>query len=158
MPRRPYKKLPTKQDSIYSSYEVAKLINYVMKDGKKSVAERVVYASFDLIKANHKADPMDILHKAIEQVAPNHEVKAKRVGGASYLVPQETRSARKIFLALNWIVNAAIARSNKEFRSTENKIATELMEASQGLGEAVNKKRQVEKLAEANKAFSHFKW
>ncbi len=158
MPRRPYKRVPVKPDSIYNSLEVAKLINYVMKDGKKSVAERLVYDAFDSIKELQKTDPLTVLHKAVEQVAPNHEVKPKRVGGASYLVPSETRPTRRIFLALNWILNAALARSNKEYRSTDKKLATELIEASQGLGEAVNKKKQVEKLAEANKAFAHFKW
>ena len=157
MPRRPYKRRPVLADKLYQSTEVAKLINYVMRDGKKSVAETVVYKAFEKIKSQ-KQDPLDILHKAIENVAPNHEVKPKRVGGASYLVPTETRTARKLFLALSWILNAATTRSNKEYRSAVNKLAAELVDASQGLGEAVNKKRQVEKLAEANKAFAHFKW
>lgn len=158
MPRRPYKRVPVKSDPIYSSREVAKLINYVMKDGKKSVAQKLVYSSFDIIKNSQKKDPLEVLRKAIEEVGPVHEVKPKRVGGASYLVPTETRPSKKIFLALNWIINAAVARSNKEYRTTSKKLATELIEASQGLGEAVNKKKQVEKLAEANKAFAHFKW
>ncbi len=105
-----------------------------------------------------KLDPLKVLHDALQNVAPLHEVKPRRVGGASYLVPTETRPTRRLFLGFNWIVNAAAARSNKEYHSFANKLATELLEASKGEGEAVGKKKQVEKLAEANKAFAHFKW
>ena len=157
MPRRPYKRIKTKPDFIYQSYEVSKLINYVMLDGKKSIAQKIVYSVMDMIKKK-SSDPVAILQTSIENVAPDHEVKPKRVGGASYLVPIETRSSRKIFLALNWIINAAKARPTSEFKKFDQKLAAELLDASNGLGEAVNKKKQVEKLAEANKAFAHFRW
>lgn len=157
MPRRKYKKNIVKPDQIYGSFEVAKLVNYVMMAGKKTVAEKVVYDMMNKIKTLEK-DPLDVLHKALENVAPLYEVKPKRVGGASYLVPQETRPQRKIFLAFNWIVNAAKSRSSKEFKSMSDKLCAEIMDAYNDLGDAVNKKKQVEKLAEANKAFAHFKW
>lgn len=157
MPRRSYKKRKIKLDPIYKSRETAKLINYLMHDGKRSTASRLVYLTFEMIK-KQKQNPLEALYKAIENVAPAFEVKPKRVGGASYLVPTETRSSRKIFLALNWIINAALARSNKEYKSFDKKLFSEITDACNNRGEAVNKKRQVEKLAEANRAFAHFKW
>jgi small subunit ribosomal protein S7 len=157
MPRRPYKKITIKQDPIYNSYEAAKLINYILKDGKKSVAERIVHKVFDRF-SKEKNDPLKILDQAINNVAPTHEVKPRRLGGASYLVPVEVRRERRLFLALNWIIEAANSRSNKEYKKFENKLYTELLEASKNQGNAVNKKLQTEKLAEANKAFAHLKW
>lgn len=157
MPRRPYKKRLIQPDRIYNSFEIAKLINYVMVDGKKTVAEKIIYSAFEEIKSK-KENPTEVLHNAIENVAPNYEVKPKRVGGASYLVPSETRPSRRTFLALNWIIEAAKTRSSKEYHQFNKKLASELIDASKGLGEAVNKKKQVEKLAEANKAFAHFRW
>ncbi|MFQ5452158.1 MAG: 30S ribosomal protein S7 [Candidatus Paceibacterota bacterium] len=157
MPRRGYKKITTHKDPIYSSYEVAKLINYVMRDGKKTVAQRGVYSALKKIKSK-KLDPINVLSNAIINVSPIKEVKSKRVGGASYLVPMDTRPSRRIFLALNWIVDAANKRPNKEYKSFDEKLAAELIDAYSDQGQAVEKKRQVEKLAEANKAFAHFRW
>lgn len=157
MPRRGYKRLPVKKDAIYNSFEVAKLINYIMVDGKKSVAQDLVYKAFDEIKKN-KLDPMEVLRKSIANVAPNKEVRPRRVGGASYLVPMDTRNERKMYLALNWIVEAAQARPNKQYKTFDKKLVAELMDAYQNQGEAVNKRLQVEKLAAANKAFAHFAW
>jgi len=157
MPRRPYKKTKTIPDLVYNNYQVAKLINYVMRDGKKSVAEQVVYKAFEIIKQK-KLSPLQVLSTAIDNVAPSHEVKARRVGGASYLVPMDTPTSRKLFLSLNWIIEGANLRSNKEFHSFEEKLAVELMEAYEGKGKAVEKKNQIEKLAETNKAFAHFRW
>lgn len=157
MPRRAYKKNIVKKDMIYNSYEVSKLINYVMIGGKKTVAEKVVYEALSLIKEQN-LDPLEIMRKAINNVAPLHEVKARRVGGASYLVPSDTRQERKLFLSLNWIVDGASSRSSKEYKSFSKKLFAELMDASNELGSAVNKKKSVEKVAEANKAFAHFKW
>ena len=157
MPRRPYKKRQTEPDTLYQNNEVAKLIAYVMRDGKKTVAEQIVYAALDEMK-KHTLSPVEALHTAINNAAPQHEVKPKRVGGASYLVPIETRPSRKIYLAFQWIIAAARARSSKEYRSFDKKLYAELMDAYKGEGEAVNKRKQVEKLAEANRAFAHFKW
>jgi small subunit ribosomal protein S7 len=157
MPRHQYKKQTVTNDPVYNSLEVSKLINYIMLDGKKSVAESIVYNVLEKLK-EHDADPMKILYKAISNVAPSLEVKPRRLGGASYLVPQEVRKERKLYLALNWMVDAARAKSNKEFHSFEDKLLTEILDASNNQGQAMNKKLQAEKLAEANKAFSHLKW
>jgi len=157
MPRRNYKKKEIKPDLIYRSKEMTKLINYVMRDGKKTVAEKLVYSAFDMIK-KQKLNPLEVLHKALENVAPLQEVKPRRIGGASYLVPIETRVSRRLFLALNWLIEAAMSRSNKEYQRFDQKLYKELMDAYQGQGEAVAKRKQVEKLAEANRAFAHFRW
>ncbi len=157
MPRRPYKKQPVKPDEVYNSLEVAKLINYTMIDGKRAVAAGLVYDLIDQLKKDGQ-DPLKILHQAIENVAPIYEVKPRRLGGASYLVPIEVRRERKLFLALNWIINAAKARPNKEFHTFSQKLLAEISEASKNQGQAVAKKLQTEKLAEANKAFAHLKW
>lgn len=157
MPRRQYKRQPVKPDPIYNSLEVAKLINYVMLDGKKSVAENLVYGMMDEIKKENK-DPLTVLRQALANVSPTYEVKPRRLGGASYLVPTEVRKDRKLFLALNWIVDAAKSRSNKEFNSFHKKLLSEVNEAANNQGAAVGKRAQTEKLAEANKAFAHLKW
>ncbi len=157
MPRRPYKKQPAKTDPIYTNYEVSKLINYVMVDGKKTVAKRIVYEVLKKME-KEKQDALNVLRQAIANVAPTVEVKPRRLGGASYLVPIDVRRERRLFLALNWIIEAAGTRSNKEYKTFANKLYTELMEASKNQGNAVNKKAQTEKLAEANKAFAHLKW
>jgi len=157
MPRHPYQKRIVLPDKIYQSYEVAKLINYVMKDGKKTVAEKIVYKVLDKIKESGK-NPLEVLHQAINNVAPNFEVRPRRLGGASYLVPMEVNKERRLFLALNWIVNAAKARSNKEYKTFIEKLFSEISDAANNQGQAVAKRLQVEKLAEANKAFAHLRW
>ena len=157
MPRHQYKKRAPSEDPIYKSLEVTKLVNYITKDGKKTVARKIVY---DVLKRfeEEKKDPIKVLHQAIHNVAPNFEVKPRRLGGASYLVPIEVRRDRKLFLSLNWIIDSAQTRSNKEYKSFQNKLYTELNEAAQNQGNAVTKRAQTEKLAEANKAFAHLKW
>ncbi|MCS6956646.1 MAG: 30S ribosomal protein S7 [Patescibacteria group bacterium] len=157
MPRHRYKKIKIKPDKVYNSFEVAKLINYVMKDGKKKVAEKIVYQSFEEIKKQGK-DPMKIFYQAIENTSPQMEVRPRRLGGASYLVPIEVRKERKLFLSLNWIIEAASARSNKEYHNFYKKLSAELIDAANNQGQAVAKKQQTEALAEKNKAFSHLKW
>ncbi|GIW63838.1 MAG: 30S ribosomal protein S7 [Patescibacteria group bacterium] len=157
MPRRSYKKREINPDPVYNSKTVAKLINYIMKDGKKSVAERIVYSAFDKIKAK-KLDPIEILDKAIENTAPEMEVRARRLGGASYLVPLPVRPNRKIFLSLNWIIEAASKKSSKQFKNFTEKLTDELLLAAKGEGGAVEKRQEVEKLVEANKAFAHLRW
>jgi small subunit ribosomal protein S7 len=128
-----------------------------MKDGKKSTVASLVYKAFDRIKKD-KLDPIEVLHKAIENTAPKMEVRPRRVGGASYLVPTETRQARKLFLALNWIIKEARKRSNKQFKTFDHKLYAEIVDAASNQGGAVEKKANIEKLAEANRAFAHFKW
>jgi small subunit ribosomal protein S7 len=157
MPRRSYKKIKTTTDSVYKSHEVAKLVNYIMVDGKKSVSEKIVYSVIDRL-GKEAGDGLKALRQAIQNVAPIHEVKPRRIGGASYLVPTEVRPDRKLFLGLNWIVTAAKARPNKEFRTFADKLYTEIMDAAKNQGAAVAKRQQTEKVADANKAFSHLKW
>lgn len=157
MPRHSYKRQKVKTDNIYQSIEIAKLINYIIKDGKKSVAKSIVYGVMEMLKKDN-SDPLKVLHLALSNVFPLHEVKPKRLGGASYLVPIDVRPERKLFLGLNWIIDAARARSNKEYHTFTEKLYAEIIEASKNQGQAVAKKAQTEKLADANKAFSHLKW
>jgi len=157
MPRRPYKKRKIRKDEIYNNLEVEKLITYIMKDGKKTVAQKIVYSVFEQIKKENK-DPLRVLNQALSNVAPNYEVRPRRLGGASYLVPIEVRPERKTFLALNWIIEKASNKSNKEYKTFKDKLYKELIDAANNQGDAVNKRVETEKLAEANKAFAHLKW
>jgi small subunit ribosomal protein S7 len=157
MPRHNYKKNKINPDPIYKSIEVAKLINYIMVDGEKTVAEKIVYRVMDELK-KIDSNPLSILYQAIENTSPQYEVKPRRLGGASYLVPTEVRKERKLYLSLNWILEAAKARSNKEYKTFTDKLLAEIIDASKNLGQAIAKKTQTEKVAEANKAFSHLKW
>mgnify|MGYP003875597615 CR=1 FL=1 len=157
MPRHFYKKRVIKPDGIYNSFEVTKLINYITRDGKKTVAEKIVYSVLERIRKEGK-NPLEVLHQAINNVAPNFEVRPRRLGGASYLVPVEVGRERKLFFALKWIIKAAIDRSSKECKTFADKLYTELNDAAKNQGQAVAKKAQTEKLAEANKAFAHLKW
>jgi small subunit ribosomal protein S7 len=157
MPRDRYKKRITNPDPVFQSYQVAKLINYLIKDGKKTVAKKIVYSVLEKIKDQNE-DPLVVLGKAIENVAPKMEVKPRRLGGASYLVPVEVRKGRQLFLSLNWIIEAAKSRSNKEYHTFAEKLSVELIEAAKNQGGAVQKKLQTEKIAESNKAFAHLRW
>ncbi|KKQ24328.1 MAG: 30S ribosomal protein S7 [Candidatus Roizmanbacteria bacterium GW2011_GWC2_37_13] len=157
MPRHKYKKTRTKSDKVYNNYETAKLINYLMIDGEKSVSEKIVYDALEEIKKQGQ-DPLKTLHQAISNTSPSFEVKPRRLGGASYLVPIEVRRDRKLFLSLNWIIEAAKSRSNKEYHTFSKKLLAEIMEAAKNQGQGVAKKQSTEKLAENNRAFSHLKW
>ena len=128
-----------------------------MKSGKKRVAEKQVYRALDIIKEKGE-DPIKIFETAINTVGPKTEVKARRVGGASYQVPMEVRGDRRIALAIRWIVSFANKRSNKEFKTYAEKLAVELIDAAKGVGEAIKKRDTVHRMAEANRAFAHFKW
>ncbi len=157
------KKINVAPDPIYQNPIVAKLINKIMVDGKKAVAQKIVYGAFDQIKEKGQ-DPIATFEKALENVTPKTEVRPRRVGGASYMVPIEVRGPRRQALAISWLVQASRARSSKEVERLKNKplsiskLATEIMEASQGSGKAVAKKDDIHRMAEANKAFSHFRW
>jgi small subunit ribosomal protein S7 len=144
-------------DFVYNNKQIAKFINYLMKDGKKTVAQNVLYATFDLISKN-KADPVLVFEKALNNVGPKQEVKAKRVGGANYQIPMEVRQERRASLAMRWIVDSARKRSNKDYKVFEEKLAAELIDASNEQGEAIKKRDAVLRMAQANRAFSHFKW
>jgi small subunit ribosomal protein S7 len=140
-------------DVKYNDINIAKFINYVMEMGKKKVAEKIVYDAFDILKEKAKQDPRHIFNKAIKKVSPLVEVRGKRVGGANYQVPFQVRGERRYFLACNWIIKAA---QDRKGRSMAERLATEILDASNGEGTAVKKREAVHKMAEANKAFAHF--
>ena len=142
-------------DPIYGSVVFTKLVNQIMLDGKKSVAERICYGALDIIKEKTERDPMEVFNEAMENVMPVLEVKARRVGGANYQVPIEVRPDRRQTLAIRWIANYTRKRSGK---SMEQKLANELMDAATGTGASVKKREDTHKMAEANKAFAHYKW
>jgi len=157
-------KRKTAPDPLYQNPMVAKLINKIMKEGKKSVAHTIVYESFNKIKTSGK-DPLQTFEQAIENATPKMEVRPRRVGGASYMIPMEVRGPRRQALALNWLVAAARNRSLPEVKDRPknkpvmiSKLAQEILEASQGEGGAVSKKQEMHRMAEANKAFAHFRW
>lgn len=144
-------------DLVYNSVLVERIINRLMRNGKKTVAQKLVYSALKTL-ADKEQNPVESLEKALQNIAPKVEVKARRVGGANYQVPQEVRAERKNSLAIRWLIEAAQKRSNKEFRTFEAKLVAELQDAMQGQGEAVKKKEVMHRQAEANKAFSHFRW
>ncbi|MFA6551547.1 MAG: 30S ribosomal protein S7 [Patescibacteria group bacterium] len=140
-------------DVRYHDLDVAKFMNYVMKGGKKTIAEKIIYGSFDIIKEKTKQDPRHVFNKAIKQVGPQLEVRGRRVGGANYQIPYPVRPERRFALSCRWIINGA--KSHKG-RSMAEKLAAEIMDASRGEGAAMKKKMDVQRMAEANKAFAHF--
>lgn len=144
-------------DTIYNNILVAKLINYIMHDGKKTTAQIQVYKALEILKTKGE-DPVKILDKALQNVGPKVEVKARRVGGANYQVPIEVKHERRMALALRWIIEASRKRSNKEYHDYASKLAAELTDASQNLGDAIRKRDITMKQAEANKAFAHFRF
>ena len=142
-------------DPVYGSVLVTKLVNSVMLDGKKGVAQKVVYAAFDQIKEKTEKEPTEVFAQAMENIMPSLEVKARRVGGANYQVPMEVRPARRQTLGLRWLT--AYARNRGE-KTMKERLAAELMDAANNLGSAVKKREEVHKMAESNKAFAHFRW
>lgn len=159
MPRRgPVSRRVLPPDPIYQSRLVTKLINRVMKDGKKTIAQKHVYRALEIIKEKAKMSPLTVFEKAVENTKPKVEVRARRVGGAAYQVPLPVKGSRQESLAIRWIVLAARARPNKEYHTFAEKLAAELIDAFNETGGAVAKKQEVERLAEANKAFAHLRW
>ena len=140
-------------DSRFSNVQVAKFINHVMRKGKKSTAERAFYAAMDLIEKKHSQDPLTVFDTAIRNVGPLLEVKSRRIGGATYQVPREVRGERKFFLASNWILSAARAGKGKPIAE---KLANELLLAAKNEGNAIKKRMDTHRMAEANRAFAHF--
>jgi len=143
------------EDPVYGSTSISKLMNYVMKDGKKSVAEKVVYGAFKIVEQKISANPSEVFLKALENVTPSIEVRSRRVGGATYQVPVEVRAERAASLSLRWIVTSAQARSEK---SMEEKLGAEIVDAYNNRGGAVSVKENKRKMAESNKAFAHYRW
>lgn len=142
-------------DPKYGSITLAKFVNHIMVDGKKSVAEKIVYGALAAVQERMKGDPVAVFEQAMENVAPVVEVKSRRVGGATYQVPVEVRPSRRAALAMRWLVEYARARGEK---SMPQRLAGELMDAAQGKGGAVKKREDVHRMAEANKAFSHYRF
>lgn len=159
MPRSgPVKKRVLPPDPIYKSRLVTRLINRVMKDGKKTIAQKHVYKAFELIAEKTKENPLEIFTKALDNIKPKMEVRPRRVGGAAYQVPIPVRGDRRESLAIRWLVLYARQRPNKEYHSFYEKLAAEILDAYQNQGGAVKKKEEVHRMAEANKAFAHFRW
>jgi small subunit ribosomal protein S7 len=144
-------------DPIYNSRLVTRFVNRMMYDGKKQLALRLMYKAFDEIEKTGK-NPLSTFETALANVAPKMEVRPRRVGGASYQVPTEVRGDRREALAIRWMLAAARSRSNKEFKSFDKKLAAEFMDAANNQGAAIRKKEDTLRMAEANKAFAHFRW
>jgi small subunit ribosomal protein S7 len=156
MPRR--REVPQRTvipDAKYNSKLVAKFIASIMRDGKRSVAESIFYGAFDIIEQKVKGEPLKIFEQALDNVRPMIEVKSRRVGGSTYQVPTEIRPSRRTALAMRWVINFSRSRSERGFAS---KLAGELMDAANQRGGAVKKKEDTHKMAEANKAFAHYRW
>lgn len=144
-----------KPDLIYNSTNVEKLINYIMQEGKKNTARKVVYDAFKKVEDKLKTSPVEIFESALKNVAPQMEVRSKRIGGANYQVPHEVRPERRLALSLRWIIEAA---KSKKGSPMSERLANELVSAFNNEGEAVKKRENVHKMAEANRAFAHFAW
>ena len=156
MPRKGYiAKRDVLPDPIYNSKVVTKLINNIMLDGKKSLAQNIVYDAFEIVKEKEGKNPLEVFEAALENIMPVLEVKARRVGGATYQVPLEIRPERRQTLGLRWLVNYSRLRNEYEM---VDRLANEIIDASNGTGASVKKKDDTHKMAEANKAFAHFRW
>ncbi len=142
-------------DPIYNSKIVTKLINQIMNDGKKGTAQKILYQAFDIVKTTTNREPMDVFMEALENIRPSLEVKSKRVGGSNYQVPMEVSDDRAQALTLRWLVNYAKTRNGKGMAVN---LANEIMDAAKGVGGAVKKREDTHKMAEANKAFAHYRW
>ncbi|RYX89137.1 MAG: 30S ribosomal protein S7 [Bradyrhizobiaceae bacterium] len=142
-------------DPKFGNIIVTKFMNSIMYDGKKSAAEQIVYGAFDLIEAKTKQGPLGVFEQALENVMPTIEVRSRRVGGATYQVPVEVRSVRRQALGIRWLITAARARNEK---TMTERLSAELLDASNSRGNAVKKREDVHKMAEANRAFSHYRW
>ena len=153
--RRAQIKRQVEVDPVYGTRVITKFINSLMLDGKKTVAEKIVYKTFEIIKEKSKQDPLDVFNEAIKNVRPNLEVKSRRVGGATYQVPVEVRSERGQALAIRWLIESSKKRGDK---TMQERLSKEFLDASTNKGNAIKKKEDVHKMAESNKAFAHFRW
>ena len=153
--RRAAEKRTILPDHKYKDIVLAKFMNRIMKDGKKSISEKIVYGAFEIVFDKTKKKPIEFFHEAIDNVKPNLEVRSRRVGGATYQVPMEVRPRRAQALAMKWILDSALKRNEKTMKE---RIASEIMDAHNNKGNAVKKREETHKMAEANRAFSHFRW
>ncbi|AAT27854.1 30S ribosomal protein S7 [[Mycoplasma] mobile] len=152
------KKAPIRQvlsDPIFNSKTITKLINTIMLDGKKSIAERILYQAFEIIKTKTNKDPMEVFQLALDNITPQLEVKTRRVGGTNYQVPMEVTKRRKETLSLRWLIHYSRLRSEKTMQEC---LANEIIDASNKTGSSIKKREDTHKMAEANKAFAHFRW
>ena len=154
--RREIAKREIPNDALYGSSLVTKFINTIMKEGKRSTAERILYQSFDIIKERSGYDPLKVFKKAVDNVKPALEVKSRRVGGSNYQVPVEVNPNRRLSLSIRWLVG--FARDRGDGKTMQEKLANELMDAANLRGGAVKKREDVHRMAEANKAFAHYRW
>ncbi|WLD93523.1 30S ribosomal protein S7 [Alkalihalobacillus sp. AL-G] len=156
MPRKgPVERRDVLPDPIYNSKLVTRLINKIMVDGKRGVAQKLLYNSFNIVKDRTNQDPMEVLDQALKNIMPVLEVRARRVGGANYQVPVEVRPERRATLGLRWLVNYSRLRGEK---TMEERLAYEIMDAANNTGSSVKKREDMHKMAEANKAFAHYRW
>ncbi|MCU0786421.1 MAG: 30S ribosomal protein S7 [Verrucomicrobia bacterium] len=154
--RRQATRRPVSRDAKFQSALVSRLVNTIMRGGKKSTAQRIVYGAFDrLVEKNPVSNPVEVLQRAVDNAKPRIETKARRVGGATYQVPLEVTSDRQVSLAMRWMVDFADARKGMPMKEA---LAAEILEAYQGQGNAIRKRDEVHKMAQANKAFAHFRW
>ena len=153
--RRAAEKRNILPDHKYKDLIIARFMNRIMLDGKKSISEKIVYGAFDIVSKKTDKDPLSFFHEALDNVKPNLEVKSRRVGGATYQVPIEVRPRRAQTLAMKWIVDCAVKRNEKTMRE---RVAGEILDAHNNKGNAVKKREETHKMAEANRAFSHFRW
>jgi small subunit ribosomal protein S7 len=145
-------------DYVYNSRMITRFVNRIMRDGKKSVAEKVMYSALEQIKKQTEKEPLQVFENALKNVSPKIEVKSRRIGGASYQVPMDVRGDRREALAIRWLIDAAKTKSNKEFHTMAEKLASELMDAANNTGIAIKKREDTHRMAEANRAFSHFRF
>ncbi|MFZ5596984.1 MAG: 30S ribosomal protein S7 [Bacillota bacterium] len=156
MPRRgSVKRIEVEPDPVYGNKVLSKLINQIMLDGKKGTAEKIVYGAFDIIKEKTGKNPLEVFDQAMKNIMPVLEVKARRVGGANYQVPVEVRQERRQTLGIRWLTNYSRSRAGK---TMEEKLASEIMDAANNTGATIKKKEDTHKMAEANKAFAHYRW
>jgi small subunit ribosomal protein S7 len=153
--RREIPKRKVLPDPKYGERLLSKMVNVIMKDGKKSTAEQILYGALDIIETRYKAEPLETFKKALEAIKPKVEVKSRRVGGATYQVPVEVRPDRRTALAMRWLSDYSRARGEK---TMVERLAAEIMEAAQGRGNAVKKREDTHKMADANRAFAHYRW
>jgi len=155
MARKKQEKRIIQPDFVYNNVVVTKFINQVMRRGKKTIARKIIYRAFDIIKEKTKKEPLEIFETALKNASPLLEVKPKRIGGATYQVPMEVKGERRLTLAMRWIIQAAKSRKGKLMRE---KLAEELIDAANNTGVAIKKKEDTHRMAEANRAFAHFAW
>jgi len=159
MPRKGrVKKRNISPDPVYGSVLVSQLVNRSMRDGKKSVTQKQIYKAFEIVKKKTKKDPLIVFEQALDNIKPKVEVKTRRIGGASYQVPVPVSGSRQLSLAIRWLINFSRKKSNSQYHSFAEKLASEIIDTQKNEGITIQKRQEIEKIAEANKAFAHLRW